>query len=117
LLLKYLHIFKQKSYSYLSASIGSRFDAFCAGYQPKRTPIPALTTKASNIDSGERTNNEWAKREMIYDNTTPKIMPITPPTNVKIIDSVRNCVIMVFLFAPSALRSPISRVLSVTVTS
>ena len=36
---------------------------------------------------------------------------------VSIIDSIKNWVIIVFFLAPKALRKPISRVLSVTVTN
>lgn len=47
----------------------------------------------------------------------PKIIPINPPNPDNVIASIKNCVLMSDGFAPIALRSPISRVLSVTETS
>ena len=47
----------------------------------------------------------------------PIAMPIIPPATVRMIASERNWVIITFFLAPRALRSPISLVLSVTVTS
>ncbi len=43
--------------------------------------------------------------------------PKTPPTSAIVPDSIRNCIRMSFGRAPSALRIPISRVRSVTLTS
>ena len=43
--------------------------------------------------------------------------PITPPTSDIVADSIRNCSRMSLRRAPSALRTPISRVRSVTRTS
>ncbi len=62
-------------------------------------------------------NGDCTAREMIYEAMIPNIIPKTPPVNVKRIDSVKNCTIMIFFLAPSAFRRPISRVRSVTVTS
>ena len=44
-------------------------------------------------------------------------MPRTPPTAVRVMASVRNCQRMSRRLAPRALRTPISRVRSVTETS
>ena len=47
----------------------------------------------------------------------PTTMPIAPPTRDMTMASMRNWVIIVRYVAPSALRTPISRVRSVTDTS
>ena len=48
---------------------------------------------------------------------TPIETPIIPPIRHKIIDSVKNCIVITLVFAPSDFRIPISRVRSVTETS
>src|SRR3990167_6654466 len=47
----------------------------------------------------------------------PAAIPIRPPMSVRMTDSMRNCCRMSPLVAPTALRSPISLVRSVTATS
>ena len=47
----------------------------------------------------------------------PMAIPSSPPVPVRVIASVRNCHRMSRFLAPSALRTPISRVRSVTETS
>ena len=47
----------------------------------------------------------------------PAMTPITPPKSDMVADSMRNCSRMSWRRAPSALRTPISRVRSVTETS
>ena len=42
---------------------------------------------------------------------------MTPPTALKVTASIKNCARMLPRFAPMALRTPISRVRSVTLTS
>ena len=42
---------------------------------------------------------------------------MTPPTALSVTASIRNCARMLLRFAPMALRTPISRVRSVTLTS
>ena len=48
---------------------------------------------------------------------TPKTIPRAPPSKDKTIDSTRNCARMSRPRAPTAIRIPISRILSVTETS
>ena len=50
-------------------------------------------------------------------NPQPIDSPITPPSPVSVAASIRNCHRMSLRFAPIALRTPISRVRSVTETS
>ncbi len=47
----------------------------------------------------------------------PRNTPITPPSALRVTASVRNCSRMLLRLAPMALRTPISRVRSVTETS
>ena len=47
----------------------------------------------------------------------PTTIPIAPPTREMTMASIKNCVIIVRYVAPKALRTPISRVRSVTDTS
>ncbi len=47
----------------------------------------------------------------------PTTTPIAPPSNDSVVASVRNCRTMSRRKAPTALRTPISRVRSVTETS
>ena len=48
---------------------------------------------------------------------TPTTTPMTPPSSDSVVASVRNCRTMSRRKAPTALRTPISRVRSVTETS
>ena len=91
--------------------------ALRAGYQPKIIPMPTETAKARSIEPGKITKGEPVKFATAYEVMTPKIIPIIPPLNVRMMDSVKNWVIIFFFFAPRAFLSPISLVLSVTVTS
>ena len=47
----------------------------------------------------------------------PQMIPITPPTELRVTASIRNCVRISWPCAPTAMRTPISRVRSVTLTS
>jgi len=70
--------------------MGCNLAAREAGYQPKRIPMPAETTKARIIDQGEMTNKEPNNREIINEIKIPIKIPITPPVKVRITDSVKN---------------------------
>ena len=86
-----------------------------AGYQPNRIPTPADTAKASKTELNDKTKGKFIEFDIIAEIAIPTKVPIAPPINVIIMASTKNWVVIVFLFAPKALRSPISRVLSVTV--
>ena len=47
----------------------------------------------------------------------PQMIPIKPPTELSVTASIKNCVRMSLPWAPTAMRTPISRVRSVTLTS
>src|SRR4029079_7640479 len=72
-------------YSYRSASIGWRFAARFAGYQPNSTTIAAETTKDRRTDPGDTTNGEPVKWENRNDAKIPKMIPTIPPVNVNMI--------------------------------
>jgi len=61
--------------------------------------------------------SEEVTLEIIYEVKIPRITPIIPPAKVRMIDSIKNWVVMCLDLAPTALRKPISRVLSWTVAS
>ena len=52
-----------------------------------------------------------------YAPAMPRITPTIPPIRHNIIDSVKNCIVITRVFAPSDFLIPISRVRSVTETS
>lgn len=59
----FLIVKKIHDYSYLRALIGSRLAAFLAGYQPKKIPVAAHTTKESMIDDVLTTNGQDSMSE------------------------------------------------------
>jgi len=79
--------------------------------------MPADTANARKIDGTEMRNAVLISLLMIYEAPIPRKIPTVPPVNVRIIDSIKNCVVIILFLAPSAFRSPISRVRSVTVTN
>ena len=81
-------------------------------------PTAALTVKASAGDHQEITAGSWSNAaDRPSDPPTPSAMPITPPIVVSSTASSRNCSVMSRVRAPTALRRPISRVRSRTLTS
>src|SRR3989338_3513446 len=103
------------SYSCLKASMGSRREARMAGATPKITPTKVENPKDKITD--HQGTVVVKNLPIINEITTPKIMPITPPNPDKVIASIKNWFRMSEGRAPTALRRPISRVLSVTDTS
>src|SRR5258708_6197093 len=93
---------KQRSYSYRKASIGCKLAALFAGYHPKMMPIPADTTVARITDDGEMMNSVPVVEAIMYDVTTPPITPITPPLKVRMMASVKNWIMTVFIISPSS---------------
>ncbi len=98
-------------------------DAWRAGYRPKISPMPADTPTPSNAaEIGNANSHAIANTcdnmiEVINESAAPSAMPITPPIDVSTIASKINCRRISLSVAPTALRSPISRVRSVTETS
>lgn len=72
------------------ASIGSRFDAFFAGYHPKNTPVTVHTTNESTTEYNSITIGQFATNRIRKDAKHPKTTPIKPPVTLIIIDSMRN---------------------------
>src|SRR5690606_35251364 len=109
-------------HSYLRASMGRSRAARFAGYAPKNRPMQRLTPNARNTDGidsrgGAKSPNAALNRWPSRHSATPSRTPTEPPMPESTVDSTRNCSSTVRRLAPSALRSPISRVRSVTVTS
>ena len=106
-----------KHHSYLSASMGSSCDAFCAGYSPNATPTKALNPTATIAMSGRSTSDHPSFFASVLAAKLPSATPTTPPIMDRDTASTRNCARMCQGFAPTAMRTPISRVRSVTLTS
>src|SRR2546426_954627 len=103
-------------YSYLNASTGSSLAARPAGTTPKISPIAIETTHATTaLHTGTRAWN-WSATLSSSPIESPSRMPSTPPINVSVAASTRNCHRISRRVAPMALRTPISRVRSVTET-
>src|SRR5579863_5865775 len=86
-----------------------------AGKPPKNRPISTLKPSASGIENGTMTGftpTTWNREP-----TTPARTPSSPPITDSSVASLRNCARITPGVAPMALRMPISRVRSVTVTS
>src|SRR5687768_11883288 len=101
-----------ETYSYLSASIGSSLAARRAGYRPNTRPTDTDTRNASKIELAVTTVDQPAKKPISCEMPTPTITPMVPPTNEISTVSIRNCRTMSVRRAPSARRTPISRVRS-----
>lgn len=99
--------------------MGSRAAALAAGHTPKKSPTNALTVRARSTVTGLRTNTpkKGTKAEIKANKPTASSTPNIPPSRVSTTASIKNCCRMSAAVAPSALRSPISRVRSVTLTS
>src|SRR5689334_21523247 len=69
------------------------------------------------IEYGDTSVGQFSVLEMMIEATMPKMTPMTPPTADRVIDSIRNWRRITPLRAPIAIRMPISRVRSVTLTS
>src|SRR5271169_2185793 len=85
---------------------------------PNTNPTPAAEPKPNvtqNIDM--RAGSDGQIAGITQTTIAPVRMPITPPTAVSMIASSVNCNRMSRLRAPTALRTPISRVRSVTLTN
>src|SRR5438128_4543279 len=103
-------------HSYLNASTGSSLAARPAGTTPKISPIAIETAHATTaLHTGTRASN-WSAALSSSPIESPSRMPSTPPISVSVAASTRNCHRISRRVAPMALRTPISRVRSVTET-
>ncbi len=97
--------------------MGSSRAALTAGQRPKVSPTPTAVPKAISTQVGCRRAGNGEKALIRKARPPPMPMPRRPPAPVRVMASVRNCQRMSRRVAPRALRTPISRVLSVTETS
>ena len=83
---------------------------------PKKRPMP--TEKLKEMMIGAAVMTVWKRPDLAIARAipTPQAMPRRPPMTPMTTDSMRNCIMMFWKVAPSALRMPISRVRSVTET-
>ena len=82
-----------------------------AGVATKQFAVIGATAQGSILAGiGEKYATSAARMK-------PRIVPMTPPNTDSVVDSVRTCQTMSRRRAPSALRSPISRVRSLTTIS
>src|SRR5439155_21437228 len=99
-------------YSYLSASTGSSLAALLAGYRPNPIPVRAEAARAATTDHSGTCAGIGVRLATPNATTPPASIPTAPPTTVRVEASTRNCHWMARRVAPSALRTPISRVRS-----
>lgn len=92
-------------------------EALSAGYSPEETPTKTQTNTATIIQFQGTIKVPPRKMAMRLPRVMPRKMPKRPPSWQINIASIRNCVAMEFEVAPIDLRTPISRVRSVTETS
>ncbi len=94
--------------------MGFRREALIAGAMPKMIPTEAEKLRPRAKD---HQGSDMGKLKAKCTNSPmelPERIPRTPPTDVSMAASIRNCHRISRLRAPSALRSPISQVRSVT---
>lgn len=97
--------------------MGSRREAVRAGAKPEKTPVSIDTTSPITTSPTENCiGNDGNARATAVHNSHDTTSPITPPTRQIATASIRNCIRIVRLRAPTALRVPISRVRSFTLT-
>src|SRR5213075_802850 len=81
---------------------------------PKRSPVNPAMSNATKIDPSGTYAGTGVKLCSRNAMPHPNSMPMKPPTSVSVAASTRNCHMISRRMAPSALRTPISRVRSVT---
>src|SRR5215213_1814910 len=108
---------RQSAYSQRRASIGFKRAAFHAGHRPNTIPTAAeIPTPIPMAHSGTYAGSG----EYLFINRlaiSPTARPAKPPIAVNTTASIRNCDRIFSFVAPTALRTPISFVRSVTETS
>src|SRR5471032_2850999 len=104
-------------YSALKAVMGSRRDAWLAGYTPAITPTPAPIPTPRNTLHSSTAAGSGLTIAMNLAKPKPVRTPRAAPTVLSVALSTRNWLMMSRRRAPSDLRMPISRVRSATATS
>src|SRR5579871_4364254 len=84
---------------------------------PKPIPIAAHKTSAAITQVAESCADMCAPYFISSESPEPKITPRIPPTALRVTASIKNWRRMLLRLAPMALRTPISLVRSVTLTS
>ena len=84
---------------------------------PKKSPTLKATSSPPITDQSCTALGRGDTQETSFATRTPKKTPSAPPMTATVDDSIKNCSKMSLRRAPSALRTPISRVRSVTETS
>ena len=101
----------------IRASTGSRRLAFTAGAKPDTIPVATEIARLnSTSQSGNTTGRLGASAATDAASVPERTSPATPPTTQIATASTRNCSRIARRRAPSALRVPISRVRSFTLT-
>ena len=77
-------------------------------------PVRAEAVSAATMDQTGTWAGMGVKRDTSHATKPPTSIPAAPPTSVSVAASTRNCHRIARRVAPSALRTPISRVRSVT---
>ena len=103
--------------AFASATQDIAVDAFTIRATPQKMPTPAETAKASTGDHQAISAGSGETASTNSEAPTPSPIPTRPPTTQSMTASIRNCSSTSRCRAPSALRSPISRVRSRTLTS
>ena len=80
----------RNDYSYLNASIGSRFEALYAGYVPNPTPITTHKNTPIIIQSMGKTAVAFKNEPATLPAITPRIIPTIPPPRHNETASIRN---------------------------
>src|SRR5258707_1065661 len=88
-----------------------------AGQTPKMRPMLTLTTIPRTAAHTGTLPGHLSPRRTSRTRPFTRMRAMRPPKPVSVMASSRNCQVMSLLFAPMALRTPISRVRSVTLTS
>ena len=90
--------------------MGSRSAALRAGYTPKNTPTESATNSPAKTLQMAISAGKPATAATPFAPPMPSTMPTAPPMVESVPDSIRNCFSTSPRLAPSALRTPISRV-------
>ena len=75
--------------------MGSNFAAFLAGYTPKMRPKMTENRNDPVIGTGDITTETPETKGIPMDINMPKRIPKTPPAMLTVIDSIKNCVIII----------------------
>src|SRR5439155_27035095 len=102
-------VLRHYSYSYLSATTGSRREAVHAGAKPEARPVATETIMLAKTRPREKWIGNEGKAFPIPKHIKYAIAsPMNPPSRQSAVDSIRNCKRIVRRRAPSAFLVPIS---------